>query len=255
MSNRLTRRSGGRRRARPAVFLFGIGLAVLGSHPAVLEAQAERIDSPFRWREKGFRIGLFGGHHAANRGALEFGQGPTNAAGAKMRVRASSPLSLELGATYGAASRWTLDVNAEGGPAIVDTVDAGWLRADAGVQIGLTGARTWHGFHPYGVIGGGFVFGVNEGASEALADQALEPFRYDISTAPHLYVGVGFEIFPSEKIGIGFELRDYLVRVTSPDGFLFPATLELFEAAGSPAPESAVWGHNPEFGISIWYYF
>ncbi|WP_420463166.1 hypothetical protein [Candidatus Palauibacter sp.] len=251
MSNRLNLR----RRSRPVTGLFVIGLAALASYPAALEAQAERIDSPFRWREKGFRVGLFGGYHAANRGRLEFGQGPTSVAGAKMRVRASSPLSLELGATYGAASRWTLDVTGEGGPAIVDTVAAGWLRADAGAQIGLTGARTWNGIHPYGMIGGGLVFGVNEGASEALADQALEPFRYDISTAPHIYVGLGFEIFPSEKIGIGFEIRDYLVRVTAPEGYLFSGTLDLFEASGAPAPEGTVWGHNPEFGISIWYYF
>ncbi|WP_419165265.1 hypothetical protein [Candidatus Palauibacter sp.] len=251
MSNRLNPR----RRGCPVASLFVIGLAALASYPAALEAQAERIDSPFRWREKGFRVGLFGGYHAANRGRLEFAQGPTSVAGAKMRVRASSPLSLELGATYGAASRWTLDVSGEGGPAIVDTVAAGWLRADAGAQIGLTGARTWNGIHPYGMIGGGFVFGINEGASEALADQALEPFRYDISTAPHIYVGLGFEIFPSEKIGIGFEIRDYLVRVAAPDGYLFPATLDLFEASGAPAPEGTVWGHNPEFGISIWYYF
>ncbi|WP_419161368.1 hypothetical protein [Candidatus Palauibacter sp.] len=251
MSNRLSPR----RRGPLATGLFLIGLAALGSYPATLEAQAERIDSPFRWRETGLRVGLFAGHHAANRGRLEFGQGPTQVVGAKMRVRASSPLSLELGATYGAANRWTLDVMADGGPAIVDTVAAGWLRADVGAQIGLTGARTWNGFHPYGMIGGGFVFGINEGASEALADQALEPFRYDISTAPHIYVGLGFEIFPSEKIGIGFEIRDYLLRLTSPDGYLFPATLDVFEASGGPAPEGSVWGHNPEFGISIWYYF
>lgn len=232
-----------------------VGLALLAGVPANLEAQAERIDSPFRWREKGFRVGLFGGHHAGNRGRLEFAQGPTNVAGARMRVRASSPLSLELGATYGAADRWTLDVLDPAGPMVVDTVAAGWLRADLGAQIGLTGARTWNGIHPYGLIGGGFVFGVDEGASEFLADQALEPFRYDISTAPHIFVGLGFEVFPSETIGIGLEVRDYLVRVTSPDGFLFGTTLDLFEASGAPAPQGSVWGHNPEFSISIWYYF
>ena len=231
------------------------GLALLAAGPDGVAAQAESIDSPFRWREKGFRVALFAGHHAGNRGRLEFAQGPTTVAGAKMRVRASSPLSLELGATYGPADRWTLDILNEEGPAIVDTVAAGWLRADAGAQIGLTGARTWYGFHPYGMIGGGFVFGIDEGASEFLADQSLEPFRYDISTAPHIYVGLGFEIFPSERIGIGFELRDYLIRVTSPEGYLLPSTLESIERTGAPAPRGSVWGHNPEFGISIWYYF
>ena len=230
-------------------------LGAYGASPAPLGAQQDRIDSPFRWREKGFRVGLFGGYHAANRGRLEFGQGPTSVAGAKMRVRISSPLSLELGGTYGAAQRWTLDVQADGGPAIVDTVKAGWFRAEAGAQIALTGARTWNGFHPYGMIGGGFVFGVGEGASEALADQALEPYRYNIATAPHIYVGLGIEVFLGAKIGLAIEARDYLIRLSAPNGYLLATTLAIFEEAGTAAPQRSAWQHNPEFGITLWYYF
>lgn len=233
-------------------------LAGLGT-PTALRAQEpegpERIDSPFRWREKGFRLGVFGGYHAANRGPLEFGQGPAGAGGVKLRARISSPLSLELGATYVPAERWVVDAAAEGGPAVIDTVSSGWLRADFGVQLGLTGARTWHGIHPYALLGGGFVFGIDEGASELLADPALEPFRYDISTAPQVFVGLGFEVFPSRKIGIGFEIRDYLIRLAAPDGFLLPDVLQLIEDAGAPAPSAKAWQHNPEFGVGIWYYF
>lgn len=223
--------------------------------PTALSGQQERIDSPFRWREKGFRLGFFGGYHAANRGALEFGQGPATAAGTKLRLRVSSPLSLELGATYVPAERWTQDLLADGGPAVVDTVAAGWLRTDLTAQISLTGARTWHGIQPYGLFGTGFVFGVDEGASPALADPALEVFRYDISTAPQLHLGLGFEVFPTSKIGIGFEARDYLIRLTAPDGFLLQEVLDAIEAVGGPAPQKTSWGHNLEFGILLWYYF
>ncbi|MDX1578224.1 MAG: hypothetical protein R3266_07055 [Gemmatimonadota bacterium] len=245
-------------RGRPGVHLvplLTLMAAGLGVGPGALSAQEESIDSPFRWRERGFRIGLFGGYHAANRGSLEFGQGPSPAGGVKMRVRASSPLSLELGLTHAPAERWVVDAAAEGGPAIVDTVAAGWLRAEGGVQVALTGARTWNGIQPYGLFGGGFVFGVDEGASELLADPALEAFRYDISTAPHIYLGLGFEIFPSGKIGIGFEVRDYVIRLSAPDGFLLPDILEGIEEAGAPAPDASAWQHNPEFGIVLWYYF
>lgn len=234
---------------------FGLTIFALLATPSVVLAQQESIDSPYRWREKGFRIGLFSAYHSGNRGNLDFGQGPTPALGTKLRVRASSPLSLELGATYGPAERYVIDIEAEGGPMAVDTVSAGWLRADLGAQIGLTGARTWNGIHPYGMFGGGFVFGVNEGASEFLAEQALEPFRYDISTAPHVYLGLGFEVFPSEKIGLGFEVRDYLIRLSAPDGFLFPNVLTNLEELGAPAPDASAWQHNLEFGITLWYYF
>jgi len=218
-------------------------------------AGQESIDSPYRWREKGFRIGLFGGYHAANRGTLDFGQGPAPIGGARLRLRASSPLSFEVGAGYAPAERWVVDPGLETGPAVVDTLAAGWLRTEIGAQLALAGSRTWNGIQPYATFGAGFVFGVNEGASEVFSDPVLEPFRYDISTAPLLHLGLGFEIFPSEKIGIGFEVRDYLIRLSAPDAFVLPAILDLLESNGAPSPPAKAWQHNFEFGMSIWYYF
>jgi hypothetical protein len=228
-------------------------LLIVAVAPAA--AQQESIDSPYRWRESGFRIGLWGAYHAANRGNLEYGQGPTPAFGVKSRVRVSAPLNLELGATYGPAKRWVVDPRVETGPAIVDTVSSGWLRLDVGVQVALTGNRTWHGILPYGLIGGGWAFGIDEGGSAVFADPALEPFRYRIGGgAPHVYLGTGFEVFPSEKIGIGFEIRDHLLRQKVPNGFLSSSVLDLIEDTGAPAPGTA-WPMNFEFGVVIWYYF
>lgn len=217
--------------------------------------QQESIDSPYRWREKGLRVGLLGSYHAGNRGNLKFGQGPAAAAGAKFRARISSPLSFEVGLTYGWADKWIIDPRVETGPVAADTVDAGWMRLDVGAQIGLTGARTWHGFHPYGLIGGGWVFGINEGGSPVFGDPALQSFRYEINTAPHVFLGLGTEVFASEKIGIGFEIRDYFIRQKAPPAFLAPDILAILEEAGAPAPRATAWLMNFEFGISLWYYF
>ncbi len=218
-------------------------------------AQQETIDSPYRWREKGLRVGIWNAYHAGNRGNLDFGQGAPYTVGGKFRARISSPLSFDVGLSYGFADRWVVDPRIETGPAVVDTVAAGWLRADIGAQIGFTGARTWHGIHPYGLIGGGWVFGINEGASEVFSDPVLEPFRYNISTAPQVYVGLGAEIFMSEKIGISFEVRDHLIRQSAPDAFLLPSILDIIEEAGAPAPKGQAWLMNFEFGIALWYYF
>jgi len=233
-----------------------IALAVLlGGASAGLAQEEGRIDSPYRWRERGFRIGLFGGYHRADRGSLDFGQGPAPIGGARLRLRVSSPLSFETGVSYAPAERWVVDPREEGGPVIVDTVSAGWLRADIGGQLSLPGARTWNGVQPYAVFGGGFVFGVDEGASEVFADPALEPFRYDISVAPQIHVGAGIELFPSDRIGIGLEFRDYLIRLSAPDGFLGAEVLQNLEDAGAPAPDGSAWQHNLEFGVVLWYYF
>lgn len=218
--------------------------------------QEERIDSPYRWIPGGLRVGWGGAFHLADRADLEFAQGPTLATGARFRVRVSSPLSLELGATYALTNRWVVDPRLATGPAVVDTVSAGWLRLDGGVQLGLTGARTWNGFHPYALFGGGFVIGVNEEISETFAEQELEPFQYRIGTAPEIYAGLGVEVFPGGgKIGIGFEARDYLIRVKTPNAFFFSDILDTIEEVGGEAPTDTQWGHNLEFGVVLWYYF
>lgn len=237
----------------PLIVFAPIGLE---AQEAQEEGQEERINSPYRWIPRGLRVGLYAGYHLADRGDLEFGQGSAVTTGARFRVRVSSPLSLELGAVYAPASRWVVDPRLETGPAIVDTVSSSWLRLDAGVQLALTGSRTWNGFHPYALFGGGFVIGLNEEISETFGAQELEPFQYNIGTAPELFTGLGVEIFPGGgKIGIGFEARDYLIRVKTPDAFFFSDILDTIEAAGAEAPTDTQWGHNLEFAVVLWYYF
>jgi hypothetical protein len=243
------------RRDRGRLFAFCLLLALTLVTPGRLGAQEERIDSPYRWIPRGLRVGLQGAYLSADRGNLEFAQGPTMVTGARFRVRVSSPLSLELGASYATPNRWVVDPRLETGPAVVDTVSSNWLSIEAGVQLGLTGARTWHGFHPYAVFGGGFLIGINEQLSDTFAEQALEPFRYKIGTAPELYGGLGFEIFPSGKIGLAFEFRDHLTRIKTPDGFFQPDILQTIADLGLEAPTDTQWLHNLEFSATLWYYF
>ncbi len=245
-------------RARPDPrrgFFFGLLLALVLVTPGNLSAQEERIDSPYRWIPRGLRVGVQGGYLSASRGNLDFAQGPAVVTAARFRVRVSSPLNLELGASYAPADRWVVDPRLETGPAVVDTVSASWLGIEAGIQLALTGSRTWNGFHPYALFGGGFLIGINEQVSETLAEQALEPFRYRIGTAPKLYGGLGVEIFPSGKVGLSLEFRDHLTRVKTPDGFFQIDILETIDDLGLEAPTDTQWLHNLEFSATLWYYF
>ncbi len=239
-----------RRCTRSAPLL--IAASLLAATPS--QAQEERIRSPYRWIERGLRVGLFGGYHNGSRGNLEYGQGPTSVAGARFRVRISSPLSLELGAGYAGAERWVIDPRLTTGPAPVDTVSASWLRLEAGVQLALTGRRTWNRLQPYAVFGGGFVIGLDEQIGEPFEDEALRGFVYEIGTAPALFAGVGVELFASDRITLGLEVRDYLVRLRAPDGWFAQDILTTIEEAGAEAPKRNQWAHSPEFAVVLWWY-
>lgn len=217
--------------------------------------QEQSIDSPFRWIERGLRVGLSAGYVDAGRGNLRFGPGSTATLGARLRARISSPLSIELGATYGGAERFVVDPRLETGPAAVDTVASGWVTGDVALQVALTGARTWHGLHPYVLFGGGLMIGVDEEGSDVFADSALADFRYDLGTAPLFQGGVGVELRPSDRIGVGLEVRDFLLRLKAPDGFFRREVLDIIEEIGAEAPAESQWPGNLMLNVTLWYYF
>lgn len=234
------------------------------------EAQQEdAIDSPYRWIERSLRVGFYGGWWAAERGVMDLGPGPTGVGGARFRARVSSPLSLEAGLGLGASERFVVDPRLDEGPAVVDTVDAGWARLEAGVQVALTGARTWHRLQPYAVIGGGLLFGLGEERSDALgdgdgngdgngdgeppADPAAE-LRYEVGTAPFFQGALGVEFLPGGRLGIGLEARDQLLRIRTPDGFFADEILNRIEELGLPAPRETEWTHHLEVSLTLWYY-
>lgn len=213
------------------------------------------IDTPYRWIDRGVRVGLVGGWVVADRGSSNLGPGPTEAAGLRSRLRLAGPISLEAGTAFGNADRLVVDPRSEGGPAVLDTVPLRWVLAEAGVQLALTGARTWHGLQPFVSVGAGFIIGVDEPRSEALSDPDGDAFRFELNTAPAALAGLGAEWIVSDRTGISFEVRDHLWRLTTPPGFFRPAVLSNIEEANAPTPEEREWTHNPEFSLTLWYYF
>lgn len=238
--------------------LVAVAAALMASGAAGPLAAQEgdvEIDTPYRWIERSLRIGLVGGYVLADRGVSELGPGSTVAAGARVRARISSPISLEGSVQYGASDRFVVDPRLETGPAPVDTVSSNWMLAEAAMQFAVTGARTWHGIQPYVVVGAGLLIGVDEQRSPVFDDSELSALRFDIGTAPVVQAGLGFEVKPSDRWGIGVEARDHLWRLTTPEGFFAPEILERIRELDLPAPRDTDWSHNLEFSVSVWRYF
>lgn len=242
------------------------------------ESQEEdRIDSPYDWIERTRRFGAYGGWVGGTRGDLGFGPGASEVAGARFRLRVSSPLSLEVGVGGGDSDRFVIDPLAEGGPRAVDQVPLRWLSADAAVQLALTGARTWNRLQPYVLLGTGLIFGVDQpisplevpvdppddgengedgenGAGEETPTD-LSAFRYRINTAPVFQAGVGTELHLSDRLGVSLEARDLIFRLRSPDGFFRQDVLEAIEEAGTSAPRESQWTNNLHLTLALWVYF
>lgn len=241
---------------RPVLRWFTVLVAAtagMAFGPVSAAAQDESIDTPYRWIERGTRVGLVGGYIFTNRGDPEFGPGSSPFLGARLRARLSSPLSLEIGVGYGNSNEYVIDPRLDGGPAVVDTVNADWLIIQASLQFALTGARSYHKLQPFVVLGGGVLQGLSTGASDALASPQ-QPFKYEIGTAGLVHLGVGAEYDVSSRVGLTFEVRDNLWRVKTPPGWFTPDVLRNLLDTGATAPSNAQWTHNFELTLSLYYY-
>lgn len=190
-------------------------------------------------------------------GVLDMGprSSPVTSLGARARI--TNPVSLEAKLSFGDGERAVVDPRLSGGPTVVDTVPVRWAMLEGGLQLALTGARTWHGLQPYVAFGAGLLVGVDEPSSPALGapgDTAAADFRFQLNTAPVATAAGGVEWLVSERLGVSFEARDHMWRLTTPDGFFRQEILDQIEASGTPAPTERDWVHNVELSVGFWYY-
>ncbi|MEN8145626.1 MAG: hypothetical protein ABFS14_11815, partial [Gemmatimonadota bacterium] len=223
--------------------------------PSIAEAQEERINSPYRFIDSGGRVGVFLGHVGTRRGNLGLGIGPSTVAGARLRGRLSSPLSIEISIGVGSSDRSVIDPREPSFPDPVDTVSVTWALIDANFQIALTGARSLHRLQPFVTLGFGVLRGVGEDVSAALVDPSDASFRFRLGTSPSATFGLGTEWHVANGIGISFEMRDHLWRMKTPEGFFRLDILEMIQDSGGPVPSDTEWTHNLEFSVGAFYYF
>lgn len=244
---------------RPATAVLALLAAGLLAAPDRAHAQEEAgppsIDTPYDWVDASFRAAGYAGYLQTNRATLEIGPAPTPVFGGRARLPLTGPISLEGNLGFASSERAVVDPRLPGGPAAVDTVPFRWGLAEAALHVSLTGDRTWNDLQPYFLVGGGFVVGVDEPQSAALSDSAEADLRFELNAAPTAVAGVGAEWRVSETVGIGFEARDHLWRLSTPDGFFRQEVLDNIEEAGTEAPDETQWVNNFEFGVSLWYYF
>jgi len=235
--------------------LLSILLALVPRGVAAQEGDEVDIDTPYDWIPRSLRLGVTGGYLDTNLTNLELGPQESFLLGLRGRARVSGPISLEFGTMYGESDRFAVDPRLATGPAPVDTVSSRWILAEAGMQFALTGNRTWNGVHPYLMLGGGFLVGIDEEVSDALAGPADSDLRHDIEIMPSVQAGLGAEWLPSDRFGIALEARDHLWRITTPEGFFDADILDQIEDAGGEAPSETAWVHNLEFSLTVYRYF
>lgn len=180
---------------------------------------AQTIRSPYRHVDERQAVGFFGGYIFTDRGELELGPESGLAFGARYSIRlGGSPFSAEANVGLFPTTRVVFDTVGVDLPlAEVGEADLTLLLADASLRFDLTGPRTYYGFMPFVLAGGGLAAALSED-DDADSDLAADArFRFGTRFAGH--VGAGFEWFALPRLSLRAEAKDMFWKLRTPHAF------------------------------------
>ena len=189
-------------------------LAVYPSSRLVSQVGHDPANSPYRDIALGSGPVIFGGHFGGDRGRA--GVGPSNARslGVRYELAGGRSLVVQFSAAYLKGDRFIVD------PAADDTAAARrtgpstteLFLTEIGLQLRLTGAKTWRGLSPYVGTGLGMAFDVN---SPGDSTQSGYAFRSKITISGN----VGVRWHAARRVAVQADLRALLWRLRYPVSF------------------------------------
>src|SRR5690606_10279595 len=201
-------------------------------------AEAQQISSPYRYIEERHTFGLFAGYLATDPGELDLGPKSAPMFGVRYNIRLTGPLVGEVQLGVSQTSRNVYVPSASGlsnPPTLVGERDVSLVTGMAGIRFHLTGSRTWHGVAPFIVGVAGIVDDFNSIAGIDLQLQQDQVFSLGPTFAAG--IGLGSDVYLTDRLAIRLEVRDHLWRIRFPDAF--------FEDGG----RDGEWTNN--FGLTI----
>lgn len=193
----------------------------LSNIPTVqLSAQVGHDPGTSPYRDILWRSGpvFFVGHLSADRGRA--GAGPSNALtfGARYEIPAGRSMQFQFTTAYLQADRFIMDPRADStsparrtGPVRTDLA-----LAEAGIQLRLTGGKTWHGLAPYVGTALGMLFDVN-----SPGDTSGSGYRF--GTKVSLAFATGVRWYPARRLMVNGDVRAQLWRLKYPLSFHNPS--------------------------------
>jgi hypothetical protein len=202
--------------------------AVLPLATGAATAQAQRIDSPYRFVDRSHSVNLYAGWLNARSGEFALGPRPGPLVGARYDIRLGGAFDGELDVGLAPLQRMVTDtIITQGQREIVGEAPVTLLIGLAGIRFNITGPRTWHGIQPFIVMGGGV--SADLAGRHELDDVVPEEVRYRYGTSFAGQFGGGAEWYVSERLSLRFDARNVLWKIRTPSAFRTSA--EIAESA------------------------
>lgn len=211
---------------------------VLSGHPPIrLSAQVghDPGSSPYHDIRRGAMVRVVSGYLSGSRGKIPVGASHGATGGLRLEYQANNVLIFTTGISYARTDAFYVTAF-DTVPRTVGPVNNSLVMADAGIQLSLTGGKTFHGFQPYAGGTLGLVFG-----SRIAADTSGYQFGTKFAYAPE----AGIRWYPTRRMSFELGGRVVYYKLQYPPAYklrLLPFNAPLSEMTAHPwATAGVAW--------------
>jgi hypothetical protein len=156
---------------------------------------------------------FFGGYLNGGDGSAGVGPADGPLAGARWEITVGAPSILFLGVSGASLNRRLINPDNSPSTRNIGTAKQTIVMLDGGLNVVLTGRKTWRGFAPYAGFQMGMAFGgsVPEDSS-----------GFNFKTKFHIGPAVGIRFYPNPRIQLRVEGRGIFWRLSYPQRFFQP---------------------------------
>jgi hypothetical protein len=220
-------RMGGWKTVRRAAACSAAALAALPSIRLSAQVGHDPGTSPFHDIRRGAMVRAVAGYFSGPRGKVPVGPTDGVTGGLRFEYQASNVFLFTLGAAYAQTKAFYVTAYDQT-PRQVGPVNNDLVLTDAGLQVSLTGGKTFHGFQPY--VGGalGLAFG-----SRIAADTSGYLFGTKLTYGPEL----GVRWYPARRVSVELAGRLVYYKLQYPVSYrlyVLPITAALSEVTAHP---------------------
>ena len=192
-------------------FRLIVALVLVPSVSAVAQVGYLPTQSPFREIEHSTYLELSGGRVLGSGGLLNLGPRDGMSEGLRWVLRGKNTLQISLGAWTAGTKRMQIDPDDSVATRNKGLIDHRLIGLEFGLQMNLTGGKTWHGLAPFGQLGLGLVHGQ--------ASPATDTSAYSFGTKIYFAPGVGTRIFAGQRVYVKFDVRALIWKLDYPGSY------------------------------------
>lgn len=155
---------------------------------------------------------FFVGHLGADRGKVGIGTSNALTLGARYEIPAGRVLQFQFTGAYLSGDRFLVNpyVDSNSTARRTGPVESNLVQVEVGMQLRLTGGKSWHGLAPFVGTGVGLVSELNP---------ARDTSAYRFGTKFTLALGSGVRWYPVRRVAVSADVRALLWRLKYPPGY------------------------------------